>query len=811
MAFSEFNLSNLNGSNGFSFILNDHSGYSPTSVSGAGDVNNDGIDDLIIGAQEASQTAGQSYVVFGRSGQFSANVKPSNLNGSNGFAINGIKTYGYSGSSVSGAGDVNNDGIDDLITSSRSGQSYVVFGRSGGFSASLNLSNLNSSNGFVINGVAGDGSSYSVSGAGDINHDGIDDLLIGAPGDYLNGGLSGRSYVVFGRSGGFSASLDLSSLNGSNGFTISGSAGDYSGWSVSGTGDVNNDGIDDLLIGAPYAGPNDSGKSYVVFGRRSRFSASLNLSNLNGSNGFTINGIPPYDDYYRALGWSVSGAGDVNNDGIDDLMIATLYYPRRSYVVFGRSGGFSASLDLSSLNGSNGFTISGSAGGPVSGVGDVNGDGIDDLIVGTYTGQSVVFGRSSGFSASLDLSSLNGSNGFGIPGASSDASGAGDINNDGIDDLIVSNSAGQNYVVFGLIFPRGTSGNNLLIGTGNNDTLEGLAGNDTLSGELGDDLLDGGSGNDVLIGQQGNDTCVFDSMGDNFVESVNQGNDTIRVVFNYTLGSNIERLGLLGNSNLTGTGNNLNNLLSGNIANNLLQGLAGNDTLTGDQGNDTLVGGIGNDVYIIDVNGDVVQETSTAASGTDTVRSFVSYTLGANVERLGLQGQSNLSGNGNGFNNFIAGNQGDNRLNGQAGNDSLNGGVGNDTLYGGASNDLLIGDSGNDRFLYSTGAAFESGAIGVDRLTDFSRLSDVDTDKIVLSQTTFGAGTNFASVGTDSLAATSAAHITFSTATGHLFYNQNGSAVGLGTGGHFATLSDINSASITGTNTLLATDFLVIA
>jgi hypothetical protein len=191
--------------------------------------------------------------------------------------------------------------------------------------SSFNLSNLNGSNGFSLNGIAaGDQSGKSVSSAGDVNGDGLDDLLIGADRADPNGSYSGQSYVVFGNRTGFGSSLNLSSLNGSNGFTLNGIANsDLSGRSVSSAGDVNGDGIDDLIIGAFRADPNgsDSGQSYVVFGNRTGFGSSLNLSSLNGSNGFRLNGIATND----FSGYSVSSAGDVNGDGLDDLLIGALF------------------------------------------------------------------------------------------------------------------------------------------------------------------------------------------------------------------------------------------------------------------------------------------------------------------------------------------------------------------------------------------------------------------------------------------------------------------------------------------------------
>lgn len=242
------NLSSLDGANGF--VLNGITAgnNSGLSVCDAGDVNGDGIDDLIIGANGAASSAGESYVVYGSSTGFPAVLELSTLDGMNGFVLNGIGAGDNSGCSVSGAGDVNDDGLADVVIGANSapspydkrGQSYVVFGSSNSVSASRDLSALNGTDGFTLNGFSiYDSVGTSVGGAGDVNGDGIDDLIIGAPQMPPYGAPSGESYVVFGSSTGFPVSLLLTSLNGANGFVLDGIGGkDRAGFSVSGAGDV---------------------------------------------------------------------------------------------------------------------------------------------------------------------------------------------------------------------------------------------------------------------------------------------------------------------------------------------------------------------------------------------------------------------------------------------------------------------------------------------------------------------------------------------------------------------------------------------
>jgi serralysin len=277
-------------------------------------------------------------------------------------------------------------------------------------------------------------------------------------------------------------------------------------------------------------------------------------------------------------------------------------------------------------------------------------------------------------------------------------------------------------------------GSTHLNGTGNTlgNVLIGNVGNNVLNGGAGNDTLDGGSGIDTLIGGTGKDTYVVDNLRDIVRETSTTVSeiDTVRSSVSWSLGANLENLTLIGSTHLNGNGNTLGNVLIGNVGNNVLNGGAGNDTLDGGSGIDTLIGGTGNDTYVVDNLRDIVIETSTTVSEIDTVRSSVSWSLGANLENLTLVGSTHLNGTGNALGNVLNGNTGNNVLNGGAGNDKLNGGAGDDTLIGGIGSDTLTGGTGADRFVFSALDELGKGSAR-DVITDFSSILG---DKIDLSK-----------------------------------------------------------------------------
>jgi hypothetical protein len=428
------------------------------------------------------------YVVFGQASIPAFPTDVLSINATNGFVIPSIEGFTIA-KTASGwqtwcqsisiaAGDVNGDGVDDFILSNfrnttsypqgNTGVAYAIFGKVAGFGTSLDLASLNGTDGFKISAgylsttetdgyanvlpgkrLASKAATFSeralgsgISG-GDVNGDGYADIMIGDP---WNSRLTGEVTVVYGQRSSFGPAYYVDSL-GTSGFNIPGTAPLSNVGQAVSAADINGDGKADIVFN------NQNGFAYAVFGA-TNFSSTYNLAALNGANGFEIVGAPAGNKMALAT-------GDVNGDGRSDIIAST---PDQGqgivYVVFG-SASFAPQFNVSSLNGSNGFSIKGTATGRTLGVsiatGDVNGDHLADLIIAEsdsacISGSAYVIHGKPNFDADLsanvnfNLTSLDGANGYkiiNIPGCDSQGFtvSSGDIDGNGRADVLIGSGA----------------------------------------------------------------------------------------------------------------------------------------------------------------------------------------------------------------------------------------------------------------------------------------------------------------------------------------------------------------------------------
>jgi Ca2+-binding RTX toxin-like protein len=853
---ADIDLTSLAASDGF-IIQGDVAGdQAGLSVSSAGDINGDDFADLIVGAPRGGNGggyAGEAYVIFGKAVATRTNIDLTSLAASDGFIIQGDVAYDQAGFSVSSAGDINGDGFADLIVGapgggSAAGEAYVIFGKAGAARANIDLTFLAASDGFIIQGdVAGDQAGISVSSAGDINGDGLADLIVGAPFGEKGGYNAGEAYVIFGKAGATRTDIDLTSLAASDGFIIQGDAADdRAGRSVSSAGDINGDGFADLIVGA-FGGDNGgsyAGEAYVIFGKAGATRADIDLTSLAASDGFIIQGDDPGD---RA-GFSVSSAGDINGDGFADLIVGAPYGDNggnnagEAYVIYGSAtigvnqAPTAAPVTLAAIAEDSGARIitaaellagATDADGPAlsitaltltSGNGTLvnNGNGtwsytpeanddtaaafdytvsdgslsasstaslditpVDDAPVITSNGglataaisvaentsavttvtatdadagDTVVYEITGGVDAALfDIDTATGALSF---IAAPDFETATDVGTDNVYDVIVSASDGTLSDTQAIAVTV-TDANDNAPEITSNDGLETAAISFGENGAVVTTVTatDADAGTTVAYAITGGaDASKFaidavtgaltfvaapdfenpgDAGGDNIYDVIVSASDGT-LPGSLTDTQDIAVTVTDGIDTLTGTEDPDN--LTGTNGNDLMFGLGGNDTINGGTGRDTMHGGAGDDTYVVDSGGDRVIEL--ANEGTDTVLTAQAiYGLRDNVENLtftyveggGSRGAGNALANaitGGAGADTLLGLDGNDTLLGLGGSDILNGGIGNDLLDGGIDADTMFGGAGDDVYI-------------VDNLGDIAREGAIAGNDRVQSSVTF--------------------------------------------------------------------------
>jgi hypothetical protein len=428
--------------------------FSGCAVSSAGDFNGDGTPDLLIGAFEANLLTGAAYVIYGSS-SMPARILLATLKPSRGFPIHGDRTGDFLGSSLASAGDFNSDGYDDIVVGApygnQVGAAYVIFGAV--THGAMSVGAMSYSVGFPCYGAQSNSQAgFSVSGGFDVNQDGYTDIVIGSPySDPITGTDAGSAYIVYGQAS-VSHDIRLSTLTIVN--TLF--ANVVSSTSVDIIGNVSKSAKKylNMVVGVPSANDN-RGQTYLYYGNTYAFRYLGNLSEAGSAVGTTITGASIGDQ----SGHSVSSAGDIDNDGWDDIVIGapgTSSGTGTAYVLYGGQG-LHSHIDLALLTSSQGFSVTGPeelarCGYSVSNAGDVNGDGYDDVVIGcpSFNSAYVIYGGSRATLSSIYLvSGLTGSRGFIIGGGTSfsntgcSVGDAGDFNGDGYSDIVIGSTGKQ--------------------------------------------------------------------------------------------------------------------------------------------------------------------------------------------------------------------------------------------------------------------------------------------------------------------------------------------------------------------------------
>lgn len=329
------------------------------SVATAGDVNGDGYDDVIVGANGLSN---------GKNGEGAAFVyhgSPTGLDTTAAWSAEGNQAGAAFGLQVASAGDVNGDGYDDVIVGAwhhdggqnDEGRAYVYLGSATGLAATAAWTAEPDQAG-ALYGV-------SVASAGDVDGDGYDDVIVGSSGYDDLAADEGRADVYLGSATG---------LDSAPAWTVtSGEAGAELGFSVASAGDVNGDGFSDVILGVYRhdGGETDEGQALLYLGSAGGLAATPAWS-----------GEPDQDEAW--YGYQVAGAGDVNGDGYGDVLVGAWKYDDgetdegRAYLYLGSANGLEAGADWSEES----DQLDARYGESVASAGDVDGDGLADVVVG---------------------------------------------------------------------------------------------------------------------------------------------------------------------------------------------------------------------------------------------------------------------------------------------------------------------------------------------------------------------------------------------------------------------------------------------
>ena len=402
--------------------------YAGAAVAGAGDVDGDGYDDVLVGSPRADaggSNAGDAYLLLG---PLSGTIDLSAADA----VLSGLAASDLAGTALAGLGDWNSDGYDEIIIgsygddsgSSGAGAAYI-------FEGPVSSGSMTDASATILGAADNDGLGYSVASAGDVNADGVPDIIVGASASDTSGTNAGSSYLFAGPiSGQLGTESALASFHGAV-------EGDSAGWSVASAGDINGDALADLIIGAPSNDNTgtDAGMAAIFLGTPT---GSVSLSAADASLTGVVAG-----DY---AGYSVAGAGDVNGDGYADVVVGAYGADDSTsgggtaYILWGPLAGSKSLGDAETIV--MGDSASGRLGISVAAAGDINSDGQADVLLGAdryYGGLGaayLVLGFTMGsYDASSADAMLEGQTYYDWAGAS--VAGAGDTNADGRADILV--------------------------------------------------------------------------------------------------------------------------------------------------------------------------------------------------------------------------------------------------------------------------------------------------------------------------------------------------------------------------------------